>query len=98
MPGYTIPCPKVAGKMKTKYFQFESSKLNDVTRRLPTTIRAAPRRTRVMSLPHRDMTMPATRPPMGLASDGIASRPPARVAESNRTTWKNSGRLKRYCS
>lgn len=33
---------------------------------------------------------------MGVASDGMASRAPAVVAESRRTTWKNRGRLKRY--
>jgi hypothetical protein len=40
--------------------------------------------------------MPAITPPMGVARDGIASRAPAVVAESRRTTWKKSGSMKRY--
>lgn len=77
MAGYTIPCPRLGGKMYTKYFHLESSKLSDVTSRLPTIIKPAPTRTRVMSFPHRDITMPAISPPMGVARDGIASRAPA---------------------
>lgn len=60
------------------------------------TMKIAPIRTRVISFPHRDITMPAMRPPIGVASDGIASLAPAVVAESSKTIWKNSGRRKRY--
>jgi hypothetical protein len=96
IPGYTIPCPKFAGKMYTKYFHAESSNSREVTKALPMTMRIAPIRTRLVSFPHFDIMMPAMSPPMGVASDGIASRAPAVVAESSRTTWKNRGRLKRY--
>lgn len=83
--------------MYTKYFHRESTKPSDVTNAFPTTMRKAPVRTSGISLPHRDMTTPATRPPIGVASDGIARRAPAVVAESSKTIWKNRGRLKRYC-
>lgn len=97
MPGYTIPWPRLAGKIYTRYFHDESSKPRDVTRALPITMRMAPTLTRVTSFPHLDMTTPAIRPPIGVARDGIASRAPAVVAESSKTTWKKRGRLKRYC-
>lgn len=91
-----IPCPRFAGKMNTKYFHLLSENDSDVTRAFPTVIKIAPVRTKVISFPHRDMTMPAIRPPMGVAREGIARRAPAFVAESRRTTWKKRGNMKRY--
>lgn len=57
-----MPWPKFAGNMYTKYFHCESSNCNDVTSAFPRSMRTAPRRTSQMSFPHRDMTIPATRP------------------------------------
>lgn len=68
-----------------KYFQLESTKLSEVTKPFPIAINIAPMRTRVISFPHRDMTIPAMRPPIGVANDGIASLAPAVVAESRST-------------
>ena len=85
IPGYTIPWPRLAGKMYTKYFHRDSTKPSDVTNAFPKTMRKAPVRTSGINLPHRDMTTPATKPPIGVASDGIARRAPAVVAESNNT-------------
>lgn len=92
-----IPWPRFAGKMYTKYFQLLSSNCRAVTRAFPKSMKKAPVRTSQTSLPQRDMTIPATRPPRGVASDGIASRAPALVAESSNTTWKKRGSMKRYC-
>ena len=69
---------------------------SDVTSALPKAINMAPLLTKVVSLPHRDMTTPAMTPPIGVARDGIARRAPAVVAESSRTTWKNNGNMNRY--
>ena len=95
-PGNIRPCPTFAGKTYTKYFQAESWNRNDATSPLPTTIKRAPTRTRPRSCPHRDMTMPAISPPMGTPKEGMTIRAPATVGESSRTTWKYSGRAKRY--
>lgn len=60
-------------------------KASEVTKTFPATMRIAPVLTRGINLPHLDMTTPAIRPPIGVASDGIASRAPAVVAESKST-------------
>lgn len=96
--GYTIPCPRFAGKIKTRYFHCGSLKPSAITSALPKVMNSAPIRTSQSSLPNRDIITPAIIPPMGVAREGMARRAPAFVAESRSTTWKNSGSMKRYCT
>lgn len=83
--------------MYTTYFHRASANAHDETNAWPSVMRTSPARIRGISFPQRDMTVPATRPPRGIASEGTARRTPALVAESCRTDWKKSGSMKRYC-
>jgi hypothetical protein len=78
-----------------KYFQPASLNWIDITRKFPMHMSKAPARTRWANLPQRDMTMPAMRPPIGVARDGIANLAPAFAADSIRMTWNSKGRVKR---
>ena len=89
------PCPRFAGKIKAKYFQLASLNAKSRIKVLPKTIKAEPRRTSGINLPQRDIVIPATNEPIGVASDGIARRAPAFDADSRRITWKKSGSMKR---
>ena len=66
--------------------------------RFPSTIRKQPRRTRWFSRPQRLMMKPAMRPPTGVPREGMMSLMPAFDADSESTTWKKSGIVKRNCS
>jgi hypothetical protein len=81
--------------MKAMYFHEASWKESESSRALPKQIMLAPVRTSGMSLPQRDMTIPAMMEPIGVASEGRARRAPAFVADSIKITWKKSGIMKR---
>lgn len=89
--GYMKPCPKLAGMRYTWYFQPRSSNANSAIRPLPMAMRNAPRRIIGISLPQRDMMIPASREPIGVPSEGIIRRAPALAADSSKMTWKKSG-------
>jgi hypothetical protein len=95
MLGFVIPSPTLAGMRKTRYFQLESWNCSIASKRFPNVISRVPTRTNCASFPQCDITKPAIKPPMGVASDGITRRSPAFDGVSRSTTWKNKGSIKR---